>query len=74
MGTELVGKAFPQGAVINLRAIEKNKEFKLGDELILQKVEMKEIALCVKMIGMRLLESSQNFARADGLLSEVAET
>lgn len=67
------GRVFENGGMIQLRIIEREKTFKLNDELVLEKQELKEICFCVLIIGQRFLRGAISAAREAGVLQEAID-
>lgn len=66
---ELIGYHFKNGARFELHMVERSKEFKVGDELLLSKSELKEICHCVLMFGQSLFQSTVALANREGVLN-----
>lgn len=67
---EMLGRVFEQGGMVQLRVIERTREFAAGTELALEKQDLKEICLSALNIGRRLLHQTLEVARAAGMLKE----
>lgn len=67
---DLVGYLFEEGGMIQLRIIERVREFPLGSELVLDKQDLKEICLSTLNIGQRLLHHTIDLANTLGILKQ----
>lgn len=67
---EMYEHVFQRGGEIDLRVVERTREFAVGAELVLEKQDLKEICLSLLCIGQRLLRQTMEVARAAGLLKE----
>lgn len=65
---ELIGYMFKEGAMMQLRVIERERSFPLNSELVLDRQDLKEICLSTLHIGQRLLHQSIAMAKALGIL------
>ena len=70
---ELYGYVFEQGGMVQLKIIERTRAFKEGDELVLNKRDLKEICLSTLTIGSRMLKTTMEQAREFGILKEVVD-
>jgi len=67
---EMFGKVIEHGGAVKLRVVERNKSFALGDELVVEKRDMKEICLCLLTIGERLFNETVGLAQIAKILQE----
>ena len=63
---ELFGRFLPQGGIIQIRIEIATKSFASGDELVLDKEELKYICLCVHTIGHGIADETLKYALALG--------
>ncbi len=66
---ELYGRLLEQGGIVQLRVVERRREFAPGTELVLEKRDLKEICLTSLSVGQRLLHETVEYARKAGLLA-----
>jgi len=69
---QLVGHFFEHGAMMQIRVVERTREFALGTELVLDKQDLKEICLSTLTIGERLTHKAIELARDLGILNQAA--
>lgn len=69
---EIIGRLLPEGGVVQVAVVETARRYALGDELILEKRELKEICLNVLQIGEALYAEAVNVAVAAGLMDAPA--
>ena len=70
---EIVGYLFEEGAMIQLRVIEREKEFGFNTELVLDRKDLKEICLSVLNIGHRFMHQSVELAKELGILRDTVD-
>lgn len=67
---DLIGYLFEEGGMMQLRVIERIREFALGAELVLDKRDLKEICFSTLNIGQRLLHQTVELAKNLGILKQ----
>jgi hypothetical protein len=68
---EMYGRTFENGGTAQLRGCEMKKDTRHGDELVVNKQELKEICWCVLNVGRRLFNETVELARREGILTEM---
>lgn len=69
-GDEIFSKVFEKGGDVLGRIVGRSKTYKLGEELVLDKGEVREICLYVYILGHGLFRGAVGLAREAGVLKE----
>lgn len=67
---DMFGRTFEKGGIMQMRVVERKKDTQRGEELMVEKRELKEICLCVLSVGQRLFNETVGHARREGILAE----
>lgn len=70
LGPDIYGRVFENGGTVQLRTVIKSKKFSRGDELVVSKQDLKEICLCILLIGESLFNKTVDLAKTEGVLTE----
>lgn len=65
---DAIGKIFENGGTVQLKIVQQARAFDKGNELVLEKEELKEICLCVLFIGQSLFNEAVSIAKGAGIL------
>jgi hypothetical protein len=67
---EIYGRVLESGGTLQMRLVKRTRQYARGAELVMNKRELKEICLCIFLIGQHLLRATVALAKEEGVFTE----